>query len=62
VTVAPYEMAERLRRLERTFQRFPIYFVTACTYARQTILNDAEVHARLAEFGKEGPKYGAHMS
>ncbi|HEV8618865.1 MAG TPA: transposase [Candidatus Udaeobacter sp.] len=36
-----------------------MYFVTACTYGRRKILNNADVHARLAQFGKEGPEHGA---
>jgi REP element-mobilizing transposase RayT len=52
---------ERLRRLEETFQRFPIYFVTACTSERRPILNSEEVHSRLIEFGKEGESHGAWL-
>jgi putative transposase len=54
-------MPERLRRLDCTFQRLPIYFVTACTHQRQKILNNADIHARLAQFGKEGPEHGAWL-
>ena len=54
-------MSERLRRLDYTFQRLPIYFVTACTHERQKILNNADIHARLAQFGKEGPEHGAWL-
>ena len=52
-------MTERLRRLERTFQRYPIYFVTACTYERQQILADPRIHSRLIEFAEDGEDRGA---
>jgi hypothetical protein len=51
-------MPERLRRLDYTFQWLPIYFVTACTHQRQKILNNADIHTRLAQFGTEGPEQG----
>jgi putative transposase len=54
-------MPERLRRLERVFQRRPIYFVTACTYRRRAILNTPDFHTRLIQFGKEGPLHGAWL-
>src|SRR6266487_6550603 len=54
-------MPERLRRLDYTFQQLPIYFVTACTHQREKILDSIDVHARLAQFGKEGPEHGAWL-
>ncbi len=54
-------MSERLRRLEYRFQRFPIYFITTCTYERRAILDHPDIHARLAQFGKEGPEHGAWL-
>jgi putative transposase len=54
-------MSERLRRLEFTFQRAPIYFVTANTHERQPVLNNADVHARMIEFGEEGANRGAWL-
>ncbi|PYL15128.1 MAG: hypothetical protein DMF46_07120 [Verrucomicrobia bacterium] len=51
-------MPERLRRLEYTFQRLPIYFVTACTHERRPILNNGDIHTRFIEFGKEGADNG----
>jgi len=54
-------LPERLGRLESTFQRLPIYFITACTYERRAILNNSDVHARLIEFGNEGPERGAWL-
>jgi putative transposase len=55
------DVAERLRRLHYHFQRFPIYFVTACTNERRRILSEAAIHARLMEFGKKGPDHGAWL-
>src|SRR5437660_12924547 len=54
-------LPERLRRLEYTFQRLPIYFVTACTHERRPILNNADIHTRFIEFGKEGADHGAWL-
>jgi REP-associated tyrosine transposase len=55
------QMPERLRRLERHFQRLPIYFITACTHQRLEVLNNADIHARLIQFGNEGPEHGAWL-
>src|SRR5438477_6256324 len=52
-------MTERLRRLEQTFQRHPIYFVTACTYERRGILADPKIHSVLIDFAEEGDDRGA---
>ena len=54
-------MPERLRGLGYTFQRLPIYFVTACTHQREKILDSADIHTRLAEFGNERPGHGAWL-
>ncbi len=54
-------MAERLRRLDETFQRLPIYFITACTHKRRPILNDAVVHEQWIDFGKAGAAHGAWL-
>src|SRR5205814_9789164 len=54
-------MPERLRRLDYTFRQLPIYFVTACTHQREKILDSADIHTRLAQFGKEGPEHGAWL-
>jgi putative transposase len=54
-------MLERLRRVDRVFQRVPIYFVTTCTFKRCSILNNAAVHARLIEFGNEGSDHRAWL-
>ena len=54
-------MPERLRGLGYTFQRLLIYFVTACTHQREKILDSADVHTRLTEFGNERPEHGAWL-
>ena len=54
-------MPERLRRLDQTFQRLPIYFVTACTYKHQASLDNADVHKRLIGFAEAGEKRGAWL-
>jgi putative transposase len=54
-----YKMPERLRRLDDAFQRLPIFFVTARTHERRSILNNADVHACFVEFGKKGGDRGA---
>ena len=56
-----FDVAERLRRLEYSFQRLPIYFVTGCTRERRAILDNADVHSRLVEFGAEGKDHGAWL-
>ena len=54
-------MPERLRRLESTFQRHPIYFVTACTYDRKPLLANPDVHADVIKFGEQGANRGAWL-
>src|SRR5437016_1776951 len=55
------DVTERLRRLESTFQRLPIYFVTASTSKRRPILNSVDVRERFIQFGKEGDSHGARL-
>jgi Transposase IS200 like len=55
------DVPERLRRLDYTFQRLPIYFVMACTHKRQRILNNAAVQARLIEFSQVGNDRGGML-
>ena len=50
---------QRLRRLDRTFVRTPIYFVTTCTDNRRQILASESIHETFVSFAKEGPRYGA---
>ena len=52
-------MPERLRRLDYVFQRLPIYFVTAGTSERRSILNNVDVHKTLIDFGETGADRGA---
>jgi len=52
-------MAERLGRLESTFLRHPIYFITACTHQRQQILANAVVHSQWIKFAERGAHHGA---
>ena len=52
-------MPDRLRRLDFTFQRQPIYFITACTRDRRAILNNKAVHRQFVEFANAGEKCGA---
>jgi len=47
-----------LRRLPRLFTKYPIYFVTACTYNRRCILAGPEVHESFVEFALRGPDHG----
>ena len=54
-------MIERLHRLERHFDRNPIWFVTACSHDREKILASAEVNAALLAFAVGGPDYGAWL-
>ena len=54
-------MPERLTRLEKTFQRYPIYFVTACTHERRELLADPAIHTEIIEFAEQGPDRGAWL-
>jgi REP element-mobilizing transposase RayT len=49
----------RLRRLDQIFARWPIYFITACTWRRRRILATDELHNAFVQFAIEGPKHGA---
>lgn len=52
-------MAERLRRLETTYERQPIYFVTACTAERRPLLANELVHEAFLRFVEQAPDRGA---
>jgi REP element-mobilizing transposase RayT len=54
-------MRERLRRLERTFERHPVYFITACTHERKSLLASTTVHSQLTDFGDKGIDRGAWL-
>lgn len=49
----------RLRRLDRVFTDAPVYFLTACTADRQTVLACAEMHQVFADFCHKSPQHGA---
>lgn len=50
---------QRLRRLERTFIRHPVYFVTACTHDRRHLLTNTAVHEAFLTFAQKAPERGA---
>ena len=52
-------MAELLRRLETTYERWPIYFVTACTADRRELLASDLIHEAFVGFVKKGSARGA---
>jgi REP-associated tyrosine transposase len=52
---------ERLRRLDRIFSCSPIYFVTACTFNRRSILASAAIHQTFLEFAGAGENHGAYV-
>jgi REP-associated tyrosine transposase len=54
-------MRERLRRLEFTFKRRPVYFITACAHERRALLANAAIHSRLIEFATRGIAHGAWL-
>ena len=54
-------MKDRLQRLECHYDRNPIWFVTACSWNRASILANTRVHAALEEFGRLGPSRGAWL-
>ncbi len=45
----------RLKRLRTTFQKQPVYFVTACTHRRRQLLNNPESHQVFIEFCGNSP-------
>jgi REP element-mobilizing transposase RayT len=49
----------RLARLERVHIRAPIYFVTACTSDRRSLLACSEIHSAFVIFAQRGPTFGA---
>jgi REP-associated tyrosine transposase len=52
---------ERLRRLDRIFPALPIYFVTACAFARKAVLATGEVHEAFVVFANRGEAHGAYI-
>lgn len=51
----------RLGRLERVFERNPIYIVTACSDKRRALLANPSVRAAIEQFAASGPSYGAWL-
>src|SRR5437868_5984368 len=54
-------MVDRLRRLDRVFQRHPIYFITANTFDRHPILASSFVRSAVEHFARSGPDHGAWL-
>ena len=52
---------ERLRRLDRIFPAFPIYFVTTCTFNRRPILANNALHQAFLDFAAAGECHGAYI-
>jgi len=52
-------MSERLRRLERVYERHPIYFVTACVVDRRRILDNPAIHDGFLHFSHAASQHGA---
>ena len=52
-------MSERLRRLEVVFERYPIYFVTACTAERRLLLANSAIHDAFVRFAQSAAERGA---
>ncbi len=52
-------MVERLRRLEWTFERAPIYFITACIHKRRHLLANDAAHNVFQRFCESAPDHGA---
>ena len=52
-------MAERLRRLETTYERWPIYFVTSCTAGRLALLANDQIHQTFLDFARQARDRGA---
>ena len=51
----------RLSRLERVFERHPIYFLTACTHRRLPLLHHPDVYHTVQRFAEAGPQSGAWL-
>ena len=49
----------RLRRLEKIYLRWPVYFVTACTAKRRALLANPDVHGVFVRFAQKGTDGGA---
>jgi REP element-mobilizing transposase RayT len=52
-------MRQRLKRLDSIYQRFPLYFVTACTAERRNLLANESIHGSFKAFAALAEQYGA---
>lgn len=52
-------MTERLGRLDFIYERWPIYFVTACTANRRQLLNNETTHETFKNFAASATNHGA---
>jgi REP element-mobilizing transposase RayT len=55
------EQPRKPRRLEQIFQSYdsPIYFITFCTYDRNKLLSNEQIHSRFQEFALKSQDHGA---
>ncbi len=56
---APLQRKTRLTRLDRLFVQHPIYFVTACTSDRRSLLAGVDIHHAFYHFSTAGAARGA---
>ena len=54
-------MGKRLGRLDRIFERGPIYFVTACTHERRKFLANSSMVECVTLFARAGADHGSWM-
>jgi putative transposase len=52
-------MVERLRRLGTVYERWPIYFITACTAGRRALLANDQIHEAFLDFAGQASDRGA---
>lgn len=57
----PLQPLPRLKRLDRLFTSYPLYFVTTCTEDRKPILANAKVHEDFQKFCKAGLERGVFV-
>ena len=59
--MTPDERSPRLKRLDRLFTSYPLYFVTACTEDRKPILANLKVHEDFRKFCQTGLDRGVFV-
>jgi putative transposase len=59
--VAGKPRTERLKRLDRTFDASPIYFLTTCTAHRRPMLATPQLHDAFLQFAHSGKDHGAYI-